>query len=187
MPPLLLASASPRRAALLREAGVAFEVATADVHELDAATAPGLSPARLAEANALLKAAAAARPGRWTLGADTIVARNSRIYGKPRSLDEARGFLRALGGGVHEVITGCALVGPEGAKTVFHEITRVTFRPLSEEAIARYLAEVHVLDKAGAYGLQEKGGMLVESVEGSRANVIGLPVERLLPMLRNAR
>jgi septum formation protein len=182
--PLLLASQSPRRSALLREAGVEFEVAEAAVVEFTPATAPHWSPAMLAEKNAELKADAVTAPDRWRLGADTVVARNGRIFGKPASLAEAHEFLRALSGGVHEVITGCALLGPQEAKIVFHETTRVIFLELSGQVIARYLNEVAVLDKAGAYGLQEKGELLVERVEGSRANVIGLPIERLLPLLR---
>jgi len=163
---------------------VAFEVAEAPVTEFTAATAPGRDPATLAEMNASLKAGAAAVPGRWTLGADTVVARHGRIYGKPASLQEAREFLRALSGGAHEVITGCVLLGPLGERMQFHEATRVVFHELDDTVIDRYLAQVPVLDKAGAYGLQEKGELLVERVEGSRPNVIGLPVERLLPLLR---
>jgi septum formation protein len=184
MQPLLLASASPRRRELLIAAGIAFEVISVSVSELDASTAPHLNAAQLAEANAKLKAHDAAQPARWVLGADTVVALKGRIFGKPATLDEARDFLRALRGATHEVVTGCALVGPDGAATIFHETTRVTFRALSGETIDRYLAEVPVLDKAGAYGLQERGEIIIERVEGSRANVIGLPVERLLPLLR---
>ena len=185
MPPLLLASQSPRRPALLKEAGVPFETVHAAVEELTAAAAPELGPAELAEANALLKARAAARSGRWTLGADTVVTRGGRIFGKPASPAEAREFLRALSDGAHEVITGCALLGPGDAQIVFHETTRVVFRELGEEVITRYLAEVPVLDKAGAYALQEHGEWLIERVEGLESNVIGLPVERLLPVLRS--
>jgi septum formation protein len=96
----------------------------------------------------------------------------------------AHDFLRTLGGHTHEVITGGALIDPEGGIEVFHEISRVTFRQLSDEVIARYLAEVHVFDKAGAYALQEHGAWLVERVEGSRSNIIGLPVEALERVLR---
>ena len=184
MPPLRLASASPRRRELLAAAGIAFEVVNVSVAELDEASAPHLSPTQLAEANARLKARAAAQAGRWVLGADTVVALNGRLFGKPATLDDAREFLRALGGATHEVVTGCALIGPDGAETIFHETTRVTFRALHAETIDLYLAEVPVLDTAGAYGLQEKGELIVEQVEGSRANVIGLPIERLLPLLR---
>jgi septum formation protein len=184
MPPLLLASTSPRRRALLAGAGIAFEVVNVPVIELDAAAAPQLNAVQLAEANAGLKARATAAEGRWVLGADTVVALNGRLFGKPASLEEAREFLRTLSGATHEVITGCALIAPDGVETIFHEVTRVTFRKLSDDTIDRYLAEVPVLDKAGAYGLQERGELIVESVVGSRTNVIGLPVERLVPLLR---
>jgi septum formation protein len=184
--PLILASGSPRRRELLGELGVDFVVVVAAVAELDAASAPGLAPAALALANGRLKAAAVAplRPGRWILGADTVVALEGRIFGKPGSPEEARDFLRALSGRTHQVVTGVVLRGPDGVEESFHEISRVTFRPLTEEVIARYLSEVHVLDKAGGYALQERGEWIVASVEGSRANVIGLPVEKLSGLLR---
>ena len=184
--PLILASGSPRRRELLREAGVDFEVVTAGVAELDEVAAPGLAPAELAVANGRLKAGAAARlrPGRWILGADTVVALEGRIFGKPGSPKEAGDFLRALSGRTHEVVTGGVLRGPDGGEECFHEISRVTFQPLSDEVIARYLGEVHVLDKAGGYALQERGEWIVASVEGSRANVIGLPVEKLSGLFR---
>jgi septum formation protein len=184
VPSLLLASASPRRRALLAEAGVACEVAIAEMTELHAADAPNLDAAQLAEVNAGLKARAAWRPGRWVLGADTVVALDGRVYGKPATLREARRFLRELSGRTHEVITACALLGGTGGDELFHDRSRVTFRALTGETIERYLAAVPVLDKAGAYGLQEQGELLVEGVEGSRANIIGLPVERLLELFR---
>lgn len=178
---IILASASPRRRELLGGMGVRFEMVTADVTEHDAESAPHLAPVDLAQENARQKAEAVAalRPGRWVLGADTVVALEERLYGKPGSLDEAREFLRALSGKTHEVITGCALIAPEGEAEIFHEISRVMFHVLSDEAIERYLAEVNVLDKAGAYALQERGEWIVERVEGSRTNVIGLPTEAL--------
>jgi septum formation protein len=184
MQPLVLASTSPRRRQLLMDAGVAFEIAEASVDEFTPVTAPQWNPSTLAETNAWLKASAAMFPGRWTLGADTVVARDGRIFGKPATLDEAREFLRALSGGTHEVVTGCALLGPDVPKLIFHETTHVTFRGLDDATIARYLDAVPVLDKAGAYGLQEQGEMLVEKVDGSSSNVIGLPMERLMPVLR---
>ncbi len=199
---LILASASPRRRELLTGMGVAFEVVTAQVEELDAGTASHLTPAELAIENARLKAAAVARAakGRWVLGADTVVALTRRVHqrsttgehrrflratilGKPASLEQARDFLRALSGQTHEVITACALVDLDGGEEIFHDITLVTFRVLEEETIARYLTEVHVLDKAGAYALQERGEWIVERVEGSRSNVIGLPCEALEKVL----
>src|SRR5471032_255644 len=113
---IILASASPRRRDLLRGMGVRFEVVTARVRELDGATSHHLLPADLARENARrkAKAVAALRPGRWVLGADTVVALEKRIMGKPASIEQARDFLGALSGQTHEVITACALVAPDG-------------------------------------------------------------------------
>jgi septum formation protein len=182
---MILASESPRRRELLRGMGVRFEVVTARVRELDGATSPHLAPADLALENARRKAKAvgALRPGRWVLGADTVVALGKRMMGKPDSIRQARDFLLALSGETHEVITGCALIGPEGEAEMFHEVSRVTLRVLSHQTIGRYLGEVNVLDKAGGYALQERGEWIVERVEGSRANVIGLPTEALEKVL----
>ena len=182
--PLLLASTSPRRRELLTKAGIAFEVAPVDVDEIDASSAPHLAPTQMAEANAELKARAARQPGRWVLGADTVVAVGPRLLGKPASMAEAREFLQVLSGRAHEVITGCALLGPAGEAEIFHEISRVRFRTLDEATIESYLARVHVLDKAGGYALQEHGEMLIEQVEGSRSNVIGLPIKVVRTRLR---
>jgi len=179
--PLILASGSPRRRELLGAMGVVFEVVTADVRELDAGTSSHLAPAQFAGENARLKAqsVAALREGRWILGADTVVVLESRIFGKPGSPDQAADFLRTLSGRTHEVITGCALIAPTGEAHLFHDVSRVTFRALSDETIGRYLAAVNVLDKAGAYALQEHGDWIIEEVEGSRTNVVGLPTEAL--------
>ncbi len=183
---IILASESPRRRELLSGLGVRFEVVTARVRELDGVTSPHLSPADLARENGRRKAKAVAtlRPGRWVLGADTVVALEKRIMGKPVSIDQARDFLSALSGRTHEVVTGCALIAPEGEAEIFHETTRVTLRDLSFQMIGRYLGEVNVLDKAGGYALQERGEWIVERVEGSRSNVIGLPTEALERVLQ---
>jgi septum formation protein len=178
---IILASESPRRRELLNGMGIRFEVVTARVRELDGATAPHLAPADLARENARRKAKAVAglRPGRWVLGADTVVALEKKIMGKPVSIDQARSFLTALSGQTHDVITGCALIAPDGEVEIFHETSRVTLQVLSDQVIGNYLGVVNVLDKAGAYALQERGDWIVERVEGSRANVIGLPTEAL--------
>jgi len=183
---IILASASPRRRELLQEMGIAFEVVTANVLELDAISSPNLTPVDLAMENARRKAEAVAilRPGRWVLGADTVVALGKHIFGKPTSMEEAGAFLRALSGRKHEVITACLLIEPEGAKHELHDVTEVTFRNLPPEIIDRYLAAVHVLDKAGAYALQEHGDWIIERVAGSRTNVIGLPTELLERIFR---
>ena len=185
--PLILASGSPRRRQLLEEMGVKFEVVHAPVAELDAASAPALAPAELAIENGRLKAAAGVRlkPGRWVLGADTVVVLDGRLFGKPSTLAHAREFLRTMGGRTHEVITGGVLLSPEGAEESFHDVSEVTFRALSEEVIAHYLEQVDVFDKAGGYALQERSETIVAGVEGSWSNVIGLPAEKLAPLLRS--
>jgi septum formation protein len=185
---IILASASPRRRQLLEELGVRFDALPLNVPELDALSSPllSLSPAELARENARRKARAVEKlqPGRWVLGADTVVALGDRLLGKPSSPEQAAEFLRALSGRTHEVITGCSLLSPYGKEDLFHDVSRVTFRELSDAAIADYLARVKVLDKAGGYALQEQGERIVERVEGSRHNVIGLPTEMLADLLK---
>ena len=182
---IILASASPRRRELLGGMGVRFEVVTARVRELDGATSRHLSPVELARENARRKAKAvnALRPGRWVLGADTVVALDKMVMGKPDSIDQAMQFLGMLSGKTHDVVTACALIAPDGEAEIFHETSRVTLRALSYQEIGRYLGVVNVLDKAGGYALQERGEWVVDRVEGSRANVIGLPVEALEKVL----
>ena len=182
--PLILASGSPRRRELLQQMGFPFEVITAPTPELDETPSPHLAPTELARENARLKARAVAQlyPGRTVLGADTVVALGPRLFAKATSLDEARDFLRALSDQTHEVITGCALISGDHEE-IFHDITRVTFLPLTDDVISRYLDAVHVLDKAGAYALQEHGDWIIARIDGSRTNVIGLPTEALEKVL----
>jgi septum formation protein len=182
-PPLVLASASPRRSELLRSAGVHFSVDPAEGAESEDHT---LGLAMLVEANARSKAleVAARHPHAVVLGADTLVWLGGRALGKPADHDQARGMLRELAGRTHEVATGVHLVRMASRQQVeFHEVTRVRFRPFGQAVIEEYLATVDVLDKAGAYALQERGEMLVEAVEGCRSNVVGLPLERTLAAL----
>jgi septum formation protein len=184
---IILASESPRRRELLNGMGVRFEVVTArGVRELTGATARHLAPADLAQENARrkAKAVAAMRPARWVLGADTVVALGKTVMGKPESIDQAREFLLKLSGQTHEVITACALVDPDGEVEIFHETSRVTLHTLTSQKIGLYLGYVNVLDKAGGYALQERGEWVVEKVEGSRTNVIGLPTEALEKVFR---
>ena len=164
-----------------------FQVITADVRELDASSAPHLDPIQLAIENAELKAQAIAlqHPHRWILGADTVVELAGHVFGKPASLEQAREFLRELSGRTHRVITGGVLWGPAGEKHLFHDSSSVTFLPLSDEVIDRYLKIVPVLDKAGAYALQDHGEWIISSVEGSRSNIIGLPTEKLTELFRH--
>jgi septum formation protein len=178
-PPLILASASPRRADLLRQLGVDFQIAPFGVREVEAGP---LSAGETARINAYRKARAAARkhPDALVLGVDTVVALGGALFGKPATLGEAEQILLTLGGKTHRVVTGvCLLHWRAHRQRIFFEETAVTFRPLTRAHIRRYHAQVHPLDKAGAYGIQEHGEMLVEAIAGSFTNVIGLPLERL--------
>lgn len=173
---IVLASGSPRRRELLEAAGLVFEVRPSPAEELHDES---LAPDELCERNAELKARAVEAPGAAVIGADTLVYLDDKPLGKPRSLDEARAMLRRLSGREHVVCTGVCVVGPEGVADCFHETTAVRFKDFGDEVIEAYLGRVDPLDKAGAYGIQEHGEMLVESIEGAFDNVMGLPVERL--------
>lgn len=176
---LILASASPRRRELLATHGVAFSVEEAAVEEAVSAA----EPRKLPEENARLKAEAVAarHPAALVIGADTVVLFRGRIIGKPRDLADAARILRELAGHEHEVVTGVALIGlAAGVRDSFSASTRIRFKPFGEETVRAYLARVPVLDKAGAYALQEHGELLVEAVEGDPDNAIGLPVGELL-------
>jgi septum formation protein len=177
--PFILASASPRRAELLRGLGYEFEVVPAPVAELHPEQ---FTPHEMCQVNAARKATAVAcrHPEAIVLGADTLVFRDLRHYGKPQDLNDAARMLRELTGHTHQVITGVCLVHwREYRKRLFSELTSVKFRPLDEDRIQAYFARVNPLDKAGAYAIQEEGDMLVESIEGSFSNVVGLPIEAL--------
>jgi len=185
IPPLVLASRSPRRRELLVAAGAKdVKVAASEIEE-SADASRGLAPLVLDNARAKAIDIAAQFPHSIVLGADTLVWLDGAPLGKPSDLAAARDMLARLAGRVHEVCTGVHLVRLDPHLQIeFHETTRVRFRPLDEAAIAGYLAKVDVLDKAGAYALQEHGDLIIESVEGSRSNVVGLPVERTLAALR---
>jgi septum formation protein len=180
---IILASGSPRRRELLAKLGVRFEVVVADVDEHMPPTT--LDAGAIAKHNAGIKAYAVTKThrGRWILGADTVVVLGDRLLGKPPTLEAAHDYLAALSGRTHEVITGCCLVRPDGNGGTFSDTSRVTFHPLSADTIAKYLAAVPVLDKAGGYALQQHGDWLVERIEGSRDNILGLPTERLREVL----
>ena len=178
-PRLILASASPRRAELLRQCGVEFKIAPAGAREMEE---DHLSAGETARINAYRKARAAARkhPDAVVLGVDTVVALGAALFGKPATLGEAEQMLLTLQGKTHRVLSGvCLLCWRTRRQKIFYEETAVTLRPLTRGQIRRYHALVNPLDKAGAYGIQEKGEMLVEAIAGSLTNVIGLPLERL--------
>ena len=166
---ITLASGSPRRAKILRDLGVEFDVVKTDAPE---ASYPH-DPERTVRENALAKGAAAA-PRTRVLSADTIVWFGGRIYGKPRDLEEAKEFLRELSGKVHTVFTGVAFDGD--VRVVRSD---VKFRRLSDADIEEYVARVRPTDRAGAYDIDESGDLIVESYTGSYENIMGLPTEPL--------
>lgn len=178
---LVLASASPRRRELLARAGVPLQVRTAEVPE---ASLAGESPEALVQrlAGAKARAVAAVMPGRLVLGADTVIVFAGQVFGKPADLPAARAMLRAFAGRRHEVLSGVCLVR-DCTEHCWLARTTVRFRPLSDADIDAYFALVNPLDKAGAYGIQEHGEMIVAGIDGLLSNVIGLPVEEVLSLL----
>ena len=185
-PRLILASASPRRRELLQQAGVEFSVVPSNAAEdVLAGEAPMDYALRVATAKA--KEVAANHPGNWTLGADTIVVIDGEILGKPRDHADGKRMLRLLSGRTHQVMTAFVLIAT-GGQEYTHQLvtTTVTFKSLSDEQILSYLATGEPFDKAGAYAVQGIGAALVDKVEGSYTNVVGLPIDEVLEVLRSA-
>jgi septum formation protein len=181
---LILASASPRRAEILHDAGFSFIVMSSAVDETPF---PEESPAdhvqRLADAKAELVAARAVGPA-IVLAADTVVTLEGRIFGKPRSTDDARNMLEKLSGRTHSVITGVTLIRlPDAERRSFVESTLVHFTQLSVEEITRYLSTEEPHDKAGAYAIQGRAGRYIPRIEGDYFNVVGLPLARVTQAL----
>jgi septum formation protein len=176
--PLVLASRSPQRRAILERLGVAFTVRPTDVQE----RASG-DPEQVALENALRKARAARLPGanEAVLGCDTLVAHGGAIYGKPADVDAARTTLEALSGAAHEVVSGLALLLPEEERTAVARTT-VTFRELDGELLDWYLSRGEWGGRAGSYAIQGAGAALVREVQGDFENVVGLPLASLLDL-----
>ena len=178
---IVLASASPRRRQLLDMLGITHVVDPANIPE---DRLPGETPERMTVRLAREKALAVARrrPGDWTLGADTTVVLDGDVLGKPAGAADAAAMLARLAGREHQVVTAVALA--RGADAVdCHNVTRVWFRPLSQETIQAYVATGEPLDKAGAYGVQGYGAVLVERIEGDFFSVMGLPVNLVVDLL----
>jgi septum formation protein len=181
--PLVLASASPRRAEQLAAAGIAFEVDTADIDETPRAGETPVYVRRLAEAKA--RAVAARHPGKRVLGADTTVVVDGAILGKPLDAADARDMVRRLAGRAHEVLTGVALV-ERGTAQVDLATTTVWFAPMTAAEIDAYVASGEPMDKAGAYGIQGRASCFVTRIDGSYSNVVGLPVALVHAWLRDS-
>ena len=178
-PPLLLASRSPQRRAILEQLGIPFEVVAPQWEELAG------EPTETVRANALGKARSVAPGGpgaRPVLGVDTEVVVDGRVFGKAENEAEAEAMLEALAGRTHEVVSGLCLITP-GWEVVEHEVTKVTFRPLDARDLAAYVSFGEWEGRAGAYAVQGRGAALVERIEGDYLNVVGLPVALLVRLL----
>lgn len=186
MEKIILASGSPRRKELLIQAGIPFEVLVSDADEKTTETDPAKTVMELA----LRKARAAARQlakDAVILGADTVVALDGSILGKPTGEEDAARMLRTLSGKSHQVYTGVALVrkkGQQQTEKVFFEKTDVEMYAISEEEIAAYIATGEPMDKAGAYGIQGKAAIFVRGIRGDYNTVVGLPAARVYQELK---
>ncbi len=177
MQKLILASASPRRAHLLRQIGQPFKVVKSDYPE------PPIRDEQMLEDVALAKARIVQKqyPSGLILGADTVVVHGTKILGKPDSASEAAAMLQELSGEKHRVLTGIVLLQGNRLLTAKEE-TKVWMRPFTREEIRAYIATGEPFDKAGAYGIQGQGAVFVERIEGCYFNVVGLPLARLALM-----
>ncbi|MDR2550207.1 MAG: Maf family protein [Desulfobulbus sp.] len=181
--PLILASASPRRREFLTRLGLEFSIVPAAIDEsCDPAESPWNFARRMAATKA--KAVAETKPAACVLGADTVVALDGRIFGKPKSPEEALAMLTTLQGRTHQVITGFAIVArTRNIDEVGAVTTKVTFGTFAEPILQAYVASGEPMDKAGAYGIQGIGSFLVDSISGSCSNVVGLPVHAVVRAL----
>jgi nucleoside triphosphate pyrophosphatase len=182
-PPIVLASTSPQRRAILAQLGLPFDVVPPRYEEHDP---PDAEPVALVRAHAQGKARSVVTPAdvddRPVLGVDTTVVCSGRVYGKAESAEEAAETLDALAGKTHEVVSGLCLLTP-GWEETGHEVTRVTFRPLTARDIATYVGSGEWGQRAGAYAIQGFGANLVERIEGDYLNVVGLPAALLVRLL----
>jgi septum formation protein len=180
-PPLLLASTSPQRSAILEQLGIPFDVVAPDYVEHDPPEADAVELVR-EHARGKARSVAAQAGDRPVLAVDTAVSLGGRIFGKPTDATDAERMLEALGGETHVVVSGLCLVTP-GWEVVEHDSTRVTFRPLTARDLAANLAHGEWEGRAGAYAIQGRGAALVEEIEGDYLNVVGLPAALLVRLL----
>ena len=188
VPRLILASASPRRASLLSQIGLTFEVCPSDVVEPPLSVYSNKSASEITRELALIKAKAVAQDHNdgVIIGADTLVSLDGELLGKPSDDADALTMLTHLSGSCHEVVTGVALIdAATGRDNVWSETTQVYFRELSRTEITAYIASGEASDKAGAYGIQGRGAAFVRRIEGCYFNVVGLPLASLVEHLSN--
>jgi len=175
----VLASSSPRRRELLNQLIEEFEVVSPKVDEL---LSHAGGPIFLVQENALIKAQCVAQsfPSSWVLGSDTVVAMDNKVFGKPKDMKDACGMLLSLSDRWHEVHTGICLIQKSSSKLLQKvETSRVKFRALTQTIIEEYFSKVDPLDKAGGYAIQTRSDLIIDCFEGSKSNVIGLPLEAL--------
>jgi septum formation protein len=182
-PPIVLASQSPQRRAILEQLRIPFEVVPPSYEERDAFDT-GIVPVTVVQQHARGKARSVAEGAgeRPVLGVDTEVVLDGRVYGKPADSTEAEQMLEELGGRTHDVVSGLCLLTP-GWEELHAETTRVTFRPLTARDVAAYIASREWEDRAGGYAIQGVGAALVERIEGDYLNVVGLPAALLIRLL----
>lgn len=181
---MILASQSPRRRELLEQAGFTFSCHASDFDESSVRTSdPHDLPGELARHKAL-SVAHLALPGELVIGSDTAVILGERVFGKPSGPEQAREMLAALSGETHEVTTGVSIVRDAGEVVCFSQTAKVSFWELEPDLVDAYVASGEPLDKAGAYGIQGKGRLLVKGIEGDFYTVMGLPIARLYRELK---
>ncbi|MBI2074934.1 MAG: septum formation inhibitor Maf [Candidatus Levybacteria bacterium] len=184
MKKIVLASGSPRRKLILQQIGLKFEVLVSNQKEK---VDPRLTPAELAEKLSLQKAKAVAPKYKNAIiiAADTIVVFKGKILGKPKTEENAKKMLKTLSGEAHFVITGFTIIDSDSKKSITKSVkTKVYIKKLSSEEIESYVATKEPLDKAGAYGINELGGVIVEKIEGDFYNVVGLPLFTVVEQLK---
>lgn len=181
---IILASGSPRRKQILEQVGLNFIVEVSDYEEK---SIPGVSPSEFVETLSLEKANAVAKNHNDAIiiGADTIVVLNSQILGKPKTKQDAREMLKKLSGNTHSVFTGFTIIDTVNKRTITNHVeTKIRFKNLSEEEIRAYIETGEPMDKAGAYGVQDKGALFVEHIEGDYSSVMGLPIVKIFEILK---
>jgi septum formation protein len=181
---IILASGSPRRKQILEQVGLNFTVEVSDYEEKPI---PGISPFEFVEKLSLEKAKAVAKNHKDAIiiGADTTVVIDNQILGKPKTKEEAKEMLRKLSGNTHLVFTGFTVIDIRNNKIITkHVITKIKFKNLSDEEIAGYVETGEPMDKAGAYGVQDRGALFVEHIEGDYSNITGLPIVNIFEILK---